>query len=61
MDRGPGLVRNCGGLDHEPTAQPLQLHVNRQGELVAFTPQYGASTPAGEGAEAVLDWAHRVV
>jgi hypothetical protein len=57
IDRVPGLIRNCGGTaDDMPTSNPLHdTTCADTDELVAFTPQYGASTPTGPGVEAVLD------
>ena len=53
----PGLIRNCGGDPTDlPTALPLHdTTCTDDSELVAFTPQYGAQTPSGEGREVVLD------
>ncbi|WP_077798637.1 phosphodiester glycosidase family protein [Streptomyces sp. JHA26] len=63
VNRVPGLIRNCGGGEGgRPT--PLPLHdvtCTNPDELVAFTPDYGAKTPSGEGVEAVLDAHDRVV
>ncbi|HYI54002.1 MAG TPA: phosphodiester glycosidase family protein [Microlunatus sp.] len=62
LNRVPGLIRNCGGLEDEPTTRPLHdFTCVDDGELVAFTPQYGSSTPTGPGVEAVLDATSRVV
>jgi hypothetical protein len=57
IDRVPGLIRNCGGTpDDQPTSNPLHdTTCTDADEVVAFTPRYGASTPAGPGVEAVLD------
>jgi hypothetical protein len=62
VNRVPGLIRNCGGDSTDsPTALPLHdVTCTDDSELVAFTPQYGAQTPAGPGREVVLD-AHSVV
>ncbi len=62
INRVPGLIRNCGGDPTDlPTALPLHdTTCTDDSELVAFTPQYGAQTPAGPGREVVLD-AHSVV
>ncbi|MGC4951408.1 phosphodiester glycosidase family protein [Streptomyces sp. DT224] len=62
VNRVPGLIRNCGGTaDDEPTDRPLHdTTCTDPHELVAFTPQFGASTPHGEGLEAVLDQTGRV-
>ena len=62
IDRVPGLIRNCGGRDDHPTDLPLHdFTCTDDGELVAFTPQFGAETPAGAGLEAILDQRARVV
>lgn len=57
VDRVPGLIRNCGGdSDDSPTDLPLQDVTCTDGsELVAFTPEYGSSTPSGPGREVVLE------
>jgi hypothetical protein len=62
VDRVPGLIRNCGGTrDDLPTSLPLHdTTCTDADEVVAFTPRYGASTPAGPGVEAVLDRHGRV-
>lgn len=62
IDRVPGLIRNCGGLDDSPTNKPLHdFTCTDDGELVAFTHQFGPDTPPGPGLEAVLDRRSRVV
>lgn len=62
VNRVPGLIRNCGGTGDVPTDLPLHdTTCTDQGELVAFTTEFGAATPSGEGAEAVLDARDRVV
>ncbi|SDT33586.1 Sporulation related domain-containing protein [Friedmanniella luteola] len=63
IDRVPGLIRNCGGTaDDAPTARPRHdVTCTDDEELVVFTPQFGASTPVGAGAEVVLDRRSRVV
>lgn len=62
VNRVPGLIRNCGGRDDTPTNRPLHdVTCTDRGELIAFTPQFGPSTPAGRGLEAVLDAESRVV
>jgi hypothetical protein len=62
INRVPGLIRNCGGdLTDQPTSRPVHdTTCTDDSELVAFTSDYGASTPAGPGREIVLD-EHRVV
>jgi hypothetical protein len=63
LNRVPGLIRNCGGtLDDLPTWRPLHdVTCTDDAELVLFTPAFGPATPAGAGAEAVLDRSGRVV
>lgn len=62
VNRVPGLIRNCGGRGDSPTNRPIHdFTCTDPGELIAFTPQFGASTPAGRGLEAVLDKKSRVV
>ncbi|MGW0930205.1 phosphodiester glycosidase family protein [Streptomyces sp. NPDC002644] len=62
VNRAPGLIRNCGGTGDVPTDLPLHdTTCTDQGELVAYTAEYGAATPSGEGAEVVLDARDRVV
>lgn len=56
IDRVPGLIRNCGGANGLPT--PLALHdatCTNANEIVAFTPEFGPTTPAGPGLEVVVD------
>lgn len=56
INRVPGLVRNCGGLDDQPTTRPLHdVTCTDDEEVVRFTGAFGAVTPQGPGAEAVLD------
>ena len=56
LNRVPGLIRNCGGTDDTPTNLPLHDFIcTDANEIVAFTPEFGATTPSGPGLEAVLD------
>jgi hypothetical protein len=58
----PGLIRNCGDRDDQPTIKPLHdFTCTDDGELVAFTTEFGPNTPAGPGVEAILDRHSRVV
>ncbi|GAB3449014.1 phosphodiester glycosidase family protein [Phycicoccus ginsengisoli] len=63
LNRVPGLIRNCGGTaDDLPTALPLHdTTCTDADELVLFTTAFGPRTPAGSGAEAVLDRHGRVL
>lgn len=61
INRMPGLIRNCGGTDDTPTNLPLHdFTCTDADEILAFTPEFGPSTPAGAGLEVVLD-AHGTV
>ncbi|RAM35411.1 phosphodiester glycosidase family protein [Arthrobacter globiformis] len=56
INRVPGLIRNCGGTDDTPTSLPLHDFTCRDAdEIVAFTSEFGSSTPSGPGLEVVLD------
>ncbi len=63
VNRVPGLIRNCGGSEGDsPTSLPLHdVTCTNPDQLIAFTQEYGASTPQGEGVEAVLDSRGRVL
>jgi hypothetical protein len=63
VNRVPGLIRNCGGtFDDVPTWRPLHdFTCTDDAELVLFTSAFGAATPSGPGAEAILDRAGRVI
>jgi hypothetical protein len=58
----PGLIRNCGGTGDQPTNLPRHdFTCTDTDELVAFTSEFGTTTPSGEGAEVVLDRQGRVI
>ncbi|MEU7482887.1 phosphodiester glycosidase family protein [Streptomyces sp. NPDC042319] len=56
INRVPGKVRNCGGTGGDaPTERPLHdVTCADPDEIVRFTPELGAATPARPGMEAVL-------
>ncbi|RII19552.1 Sporulation related domain protein [Streptomyces sp. YIM 130001] len=56
VNRIPGLVRNCGGVGGDsPTQRPQHdVTCTDPDEIVKFTDELGAETPAGDGVEAVL-------
>ncbi|SDL97713.1 phosphodiester glycosidase family protein [Arthrobacter sp. ok362] len=61
VNRVPGLIRNCGGADDTPTSLPMHdFTCTDADEIVAFTPEFGTSTPSGPGLEAILDAHGRV-
>jgi hypothetical protein len=57
FNRVPGLVRGCGGSGgDQPTERPKHdFTCTDASELIAFGAVFGARTPEGPGAEAVLD------
>ncbi|MHA7297596.1 phosphodiester glycosidase family protein [Pseudarthrobacter sp. MDT3-1] len=57
INRVPGLIRNCGGTpDDVVTSEPLHdVTCTDADEIVSFSPEFGATTPAGPGLEVVLD------
>ncbi|WP_432124973.1 phosphodiester glycosidase family protein [Streptomyces sp. C10-9-1] len=57
VNRPPGVVWNCGGVGGDLPTELAQhdLRCTDPSELVRFTPEWGAPTPSGAGAEAVLD------
>lgn len=61
-NRKPGLIRGCGGDGgDQPTEAPKHdFTCTDPGELILFTPVFGASTEPGDGAEVVLDASGRV-
>ena len=63
LNRVPGLIRNCGGdITDSPTGLPRHdFTCTDDAELVAFTTEFGVSTPKGAGREVVLDAKDRVV
>ncbi|WEV24785.1 phosphodiester glycosidase family protein [Streptomyces sp. 71268] len=63
VNRVPGKIRNCGGTGGDlPTERPSHdVTCTDPDEIVRFTDELGAATPAGEGVEAVLDRSGRVV
>ncbi|GAA0482993.1 phosphodiester glycosidase family protein [Streptomyces olivaceiscleroticus] len=62
VNRVPGKVRNCGGVGGDsPTERPLHdVTCTDPDEIVRFTPELGAGTPAGPGVEVVLGGDGRV-
>ena len=61
INRVPGLIRNCGGTGDQPTDRPLHdTTCTDPDELVLFTGDYGAATPAGPGVELLVDKNNRV-
>lgn len=63
LNRKPGLVRSCGGVGgDQPTELPKHdVTCTDESEPFSFTPDFGATTETGEGAEAVLDSSGRVM
>lgn len=63
LNRRPGLIRACGGSGGDvPTEAPKHdFTCTDAGELIRFTRAHGEQSDPGEGAEAVLDGAGRVL
>jgi hypothetical protein len=62
INRKPGVIRNCGGNGDTPTDLPLHdVTCTDTDELVAITPEFGASAPSGDGIEAVVDKSGTVI
>lgn len=57
LNRVPGLIRGCGGSGGDlPTERPKHdFTCTDDSELIRYTSIFGAATPSGPGAEAVLD------
>jgi exopolysaccharide biosynthesis protein len=56
INRRPGLVRDCGRPQLQPTSQPRQdITCTTGSDTVLFTAQFGAALPTGPGVQAVLD------
>ncbi len=57
LNRAPGLIRGCGGSGGDlPTERPKHdFTCTDESELIRYTSIFGAETPSGLGAEAVLD------
>ena len=63
LNRAPGLIRGCGGSGGDvPTERPKHdFTCTDESELIRYTSIFGATTPSGPGAEAVLDAAGDVL
>jgi hypothetical protein len=63
INRVPGTIRNCGGVGGDsPTERPQHdVTCTDADELVLFTDELGATTPTGDGVEAVRDRTGRVL
>lgn len=56
LNRVPGLIRNCGGTGDLPTNRPLHdATCTDPDETLAFSGEFGPTTPSGPGLEIVLD------
>ena len=56
INRRPGLVRDCGRPQLQPTSQPRQdITCTTGSDMVLFTAKFGAALPTGPGVQAVLD------
>ena len=57
LNRRPGLIRACGGTGgDEPTQNPLHdFTCTDSSEVIRYTPDFGTTTPSGDGYEVSLD------
>lgn len=56
VNRKPGVIRDCGRPDAQPTTAPRQdFTCTSTDEIVAFTPEFGAALPTGPGVQVTLD------
>jgi hypothetical protein len=57
LNRVPGLIRSCGGVGgDEPTQNPLHdFTCTDSSEVILYTPDFGTTTPSGDGYEVALD------
>jgi hypothetical protein len=62
INRPAGKIRNCGGIGDVPIITPRHdFTCTDADEIVVITPEFGATRPSGEGAEAVLDGKGKVI
>ena len=56
INRSPGLIRSCGGVDDVPSELPMHdMTCTDDDEIIQFNAAYGDKTPPGDGYEVVLD------
>jgi Phosphodiester glycosidase len=55
LNRKPGLILNCGGVDDEPFDRPAHDHVCRDADEIVVTPAFGETADAGAGFQVTLD------
>jgi len=56
LNRTPGLIFNCGGVDDEPFDRPAHDYVCRDAdEIIVVTPIFGETADAGAGFQVTLD------
>lgn len=56
LNRVPGLIRSCGGTGDQPTDQPQHdFTCTDPSEIIAFTRDFGSTTPDSPGFQVVLD------
>ncbi len=61
INRKPGILRDCGRPNAQPTTQPRQdVTCTTDDELVVFTSEFGADLPTGAGLQVTLDHSGKV-
>ncbi|ANS86860.1 hypothetical protein VSVS12_03151 [Vibrio scophthalmi] len=62
INRKPGVILNCGGLDDTPSSEAIHDFVcTDDSEIIVYNSAYAAQTPQGEGQEIVVDANGKVV
>ncbi|MGR3765721.1 phosphodiester glycosidase family protein [Rossellomorea sp. NS-SX7] len=62
INRKPGLIRSCGGIDDTETNQPKHdVTCTDSEEIIEYNAYFGDATPKGEGFEVVLNASGEVV
>lgn len=61
LNRKPGFIRGCGGVDDTTDLPKHDFTCTDTGELIQFTPAFGKTTEPGEGVEVVLNAAGQVI
>ncbi|KHE68586.1 phosphodiester glycosidase family protein [Halobacillus sp. BBL2006] len=62
INREPGLIRSCGGLDDQPTTKPKHdVTCKDKAEILLYNQYFGKTTPKGEGYEVMLNKEGKVI
>ncbi|SFB10857.1 Predicted protein [Lentibacillus halodurans] len=62
INRVPGLIRSCGGINDEPSNLPMHdVTCTDNDEIIQYTEVFGESTPSVDGYEIVLDEENNII